>query len=374
MLANSQDSKNQNAQLKAEESENASSSLMQSKTPPSFSLTATPVQKKGAPIQRKTDDSLVTLDDVDFAKSVLGVAQNPRACSKDQWEAIKNSAKEILKGDEMEDRAKALAIMVGQVSHNKLVERAAQLLTKAFELKEAYFKNGAKALETADQGHSLDRHGPEVTNHALDQRLKTGIAPDGANSPAPGLSTRFVDYETWMETRRLSVLKLQDNIQTTVDELTPYVDEYETAKRTFDDPINAGPGRGPGGQFRVALDQAKDMLQGQVILMNSDSPSDDYVPVTFNGAAANPRESVKLKDSYTVLQEHGRKVGEGYRGMGDPVNNTYANTQKVDSLSQTRTGLEGAAEELAWSNGVPNVSGWKAFQHFPAEVDKVGVR
>ena len=65
---------------------------------------------------------------------------------------------------------------------------------------EADFKEMAIELERRDGGHSIDRHGPEISSDALEARLKTGIAPDGVVSPAAA-STRFARYEDWIVTR-----------------------------------------------------------------------------------------------------------------------------------------------------------------------------
>jgi hypothetical protein len=59
-------------------------------------------------------------------------------------------------------------------------------------------------LERIDGGHSLDRHGAQVTPEQLDKRLKTGVAPDGVVSFAPA-STRFNSNKNWLQTRQQAV-------------------------------------------------------------------------------------------------------------------------------------------------------------------------
>jgi hypothetical protein len=61
-------------------------------------------------------------------------------------------------------------------------------------------KQKALQLEAMDGGHSVARHGPEVSDADLQKRLTTGIAPDGKFSPAPA-STRFNSYQDWVQTR-----------------------------------------------------------------------------------------------------------------------------------------------------------------------------
>jgi hypothetical protein len=95
------------------------------------------------------------------------------------------------------------AVAEAAVSHEaaaggtQVAEDAAQL--------EARFRAQAEALEQADGGHSLVRHGPGVADADLEARIKTGYAPPDAAgnrafSPAPS-STRFRSHRDWVETR-----------------------------------------------------------------------------------------------------------------------------------------------------------------------------
>jgi hypothetical protein len=59
----------------------------------------------------------------------------------------------------------------------------------------------AVELEKLDAGHSLARHGPQVSNPALKKRITQGIAPDAKISPASP-STRFKSYKDWVDTRQ----------------------------------------------------------------------------------------------------------------------------------------------------------------------------
>ena len=60
-------------------------------------------------------------------------------------------------------------------------------------------KNTAK-IDKADKGHSIARHGPEVTDDQLKARLTSGKAPDKTLS-ATKKSTRFRSYRDWELTR-----------------------------------------------------------------------------------------------------------------------------------------------------------------------------
>jgi hypothetical protein len=69
-------------------------------------------------------------------------------------------------------------------------------------------KQSALKLEKVDGGHSLKRHGPEISDAELKTRLQKGIAPDGKFSPTPA-STKFNSYEDWLQTRNAAVNQIE---------------------------------------------------------------------------------------------------------------------------------------------------------------------
>jgi hypothetical protein len=72
-------------------------------------------------------------------------------------------------------------------------------------------KKIAEALEKLDNGHSLARHGPDVTDQQLMDRITTGIAPDGHVSPTKA-SSRFASHDDWVKTREAALDKFaKDN-------------------------------------------------------------------------------------------------------------------------------------------------------------------
>jgi hypothetical protein len=82
----------------------------------------------------------------------------------------------------------------------KLVDLVTDNRTSLVQI-ELKAKQEALRLERLDGGHSVDRHGPEVSDIDLQRRLTTGIAPDGKFSPTPA-STRFNTYQDWLQTRQ----------------------------------------------------------------------------------------------------------------------------------------------------------------------------
>lgn len=52
--------------------------------------------------------------------------------------------------------------------------------------------------------HSIDRHGPEITDELLIRRLQTGVAPD-EKIAWTNASTRFKSYQEWEATRQVAI-------------------------------------------------------------------------------------------------------------------------------------------------------------------------
>lgn len=78
-------------------------------------------------------------------------------------------------------------------------------------------EEAAKAFETADgtgsnAGHSLDRHGSDITDEKLLRRLTTGIAADNKSSPTDK-SSKFSSFDAWMEGRELSAQEAEKKVQ-----------------------------------------------------------------------------------------------------------------------------------------------------------------
>ncbi|MFC6636851.1 hypothetical protein GV827_20905 [Sulfitobacter sp. JBTF-M27] len=86
----------------------------------------------------------------------------------------------------------------------KVVEAGADFAQRLKDWK-PLLKNIALLHESADSvgsnaGHSIDRHGPEVTDEELLTRLTTGVAPDGKSSPTRNAS-RYDSFAAWVQAR-----------------------------------------------------------------------------------------------------------------------------------------------------------------------------
>ena len=124
----------------------------------------------------------------------------------------------------------------------------------------------ARRLEKIDSGHSLDRHGAQVSLGDLDKRLKTGVAPDGVVSFAPA-STRFNSNKSWLETRQGAIDTLREKYGSLVgNDLRkppgPNDDTNLIVRVKYDKPIDDGfiPDRSSKSQAVIFVDPATGKL------------------------------------------------------------------------------------------------------------------
>ncbi len=86
----------------------------------------------------------------------------------------------------------------------QLKELAPERVAKAAEdVTEAVAKGRAVLIEKLEKGHSLLRHGPDLTDNQLIKRLKEGVATDGKieMGRVPDGSTRFNSHADWLQVR-----------------------------------------------------------------------------------------------------------------------------------------------------------------------------
>jgi len=239
------------------------------------------------------------------------------------------------------------------------------------------------AYEARDGGHSLDRHGPGVSDSQLQHRLSTGVAPDGVLSPTTGLSTRFNTHEDYVKTRLAAVQGMKTAIITTRNDLKNELKAFQLAKKAF---TNAAPGphKAPGQPLQLAIQNAQAAVQAKVNAIGN--PDATKIPVKFVPNAAIPAGYITMYQSYSIIVDHGADVGIGFRGrpanqihprptVADPAATAPAWTasDKEDHLTKTRTGMDTGANHQQLFGTDYNPGNWTAFQHFPVD-EPVGIQ
>lgn len=230
----------------------------------------------------------------------------------------------------------------------------------------------ATELEARDGGHSLARHGPDVTDDALKKRLDTGVAPDGAFCCAPGLSTRFVSYEEYLKTRTDAAAAMDLALVQTKATLKGAIDGYDT-ERVRVQKLPSSPDK-PAEIAKVTA--KRDELEAAAAKIVVPSTTTAPVKVGRMNLGTPGAELLQTLKNYEVVKAHGRDVGEGFAGadekpVADPtVGSTktgkgYKTITKAPNMKKTRTTYAiGAVKKLS---DVGAAAGWKAVQHFPCD-------
>jgi hypothetical protein len=235
----------------------------------------------------------------------------------------------------------------------------------------------ATGHEAADVGHSLARHGPDVTDAELTTRLTTGVAPDGLLSPAPGLSSRFRNHRRWLTTRTAAVNELQAALTASQAVIGPTVTAFANGWANAV-AMPGGPAKGAAfTNVNTVLKPAAQASINGIANPNTahEAPLTYQAPVMGGANAANipgrAIEMAQIKASYQVVIDHGRDVGVGFQGTGAPApivghaGNTWATTAPAPNFTATRTTLEPPAGPVSVVNA-PAAAGWRAVQHFPS--------
>lgn len=168
-------------------------------------------------------------------------------------------------------------------------------------------RDEAQKIDGDDGGHSVKRHGPDISDAKLESRLKTGYSPDGVFSPATK-SSRFNSYDDLIDTRTAAFAAIAATVNMTVATL-----------------------------FGADLDQAPDPA---------------------NTAAVRTYTTHQITHNHTP-----RVIGTGLRGT--TVSATFIGGGQTYSAFTAMPGLTRTYTKLVWN---PGKSRWVAVQHFPTDV------
>lgn len=94
-----------------------------------------------------------------------------------------------------------------QEAVSEFLDKAEKALKKLQTAKDEA-KDKAQIKDGLDGGHSIQRHGPDVSKDDLKKRLSKGIAPGGTFSPTRK-SSRFINYTEWESTREAAFLRAE---------------------------------------------------------------------------------------------------------------------------------------------------------------------
>ncbi|ASS74706.1 hypothetical protein CIG75_06780 [Tumebacillus algifaecis] len=267
-------------------------------------------------------------------------------------------------------------------------------LAPIFAKDKALFDNGinsefwAKVIEHEKDGHSLARHGPQMTEQKLKDRLTTGyIGSDFAPAGDEGYATSFESYGDYLVTQAAAQSHINTAYQNTVSLLKPLIDDYEDKIKNFDVTDRKG-------TFKF-LDEAKKKRQAlsRAIkdnnLNNPVATASHLLPVAMIASvigSSTPKVGdgllmVNFFDRYKFVLSHAQAVGKGQRVQPAEISNPqstirnpkYTTGKQSPLWNESQLQSMGAIQNTCTTFNPPNVSfsytaqleQWKMPQHFP---------
>ncbi len=263
-------------------------------------------------------------------------------------------------------------------------------------------KDLATEQEAADGGHSLLRHGPELTDATLKRRLTTGMTaklngPGETYSPAPGLVTRFKTYDDYNKTRQAAtdaankaIGETKKGMKSVVEAWAPFYAAGVTAKTNLAKAkadLKAAPSDATaktamadaGKAFADANKDkrtASDAVKTQAATFDAAGTAGISITCKVNQNSANAWDWLTIKPSYGCVVAHGRTIGVGFRGQGAETkraptdeNSTYAGTSAQLDVDRTQTAFSTSKTKLEACSPTQAAS-WKAGQHYPCDPGK----
>jgi hypothetical protein len=341
----------------------------------------------------------------------------------DTFTAVPKSKSQTVKNIYLRVKANTARQLVATRTGKKgLFHTIRDLVETAYTEYQADRKEEAEQLEEATGGHSLDRHGPDVSDALLKRRLTSGVAPDDVLSVAPGYSSRFADYATWIDARQAAIDKADAALTDTQHRLMVAAPKLaglgkqeaalktDLAERTTERSkanVAVNKAKGQQGVGSPEHRQAESKLASIDETMSKTQAKQARVaghiesvlsslPLPFKPADIDLGDitSFTLKQSYRLIVDHAKKIGEGFRGTPESAHEVldlahkdktvekatlYAQTEKVDTLTKSLTTLDTGADQgkalltMGADGPEPNddfhPANWTAVQHFPAPPD-----
>jgi hypothetical protein len=367
---------NADANLEAEaESMGAKAASLGAAAPASGPVKAGAAASGSAPIQRDRADDLD--EGLNLAKGVSQMFESGETAVPGKLATAAGGLKES-KTKAINSLAKVIA------GGNKTI-----FTTRKGEvqgLAESVFRLEATHLETKDGGHSLDRHGPDVSDDALKVRLATGVAPDGKMSPTTGLSSKFASHEAYLKSREKATTNLKEAVVATRGELRDALTEFHKLRLAFekrdtelknDNTATRRDRVQPMQDAKNAWDLQSAVVKGLVDTIGQDNAA-GKCPVKFNPKAVDPKDYILLYQGYDVVVDNGTAIGKGFRGNAtsqaqiqpDPNKdafNAWSTSTEVPGMTITRTGIECPSKTERLFQPALNPASWKVYQHFPVD-------
>lgn len=245
----------------------------------------------------------------------------------------------------------------------------AQLPALEERVREEMDEMNAEGVEAQVGGHSLVRHGPDLTDAQLQNRITTGLDRTGQPA-ATDTSSKFASYQVWMQTRTAAVNQIDAAVGATRALVNPLVATLQANWHTFLT-TPAGPAKGVAGQQRgAALGALQAAIAGiampnaNLLRVNLPVPMPPLGAVNLGNLAAFIANLVTMRPRYVVTINHGHDVGPSFVGTG-PAGGPHPGTAPGAMQTSSTTVLDTPPAPLTLA-AAPAAATWPMVTHFPS--------
>jgi hypothetical protein len=232
----------------------------------------------------------------------------------------------------------------------------------------------AIAADVVTGGHAETRHGADLTDQQLQDRLTTGNDRAGVNAPAD-VSSRFESHELLVRTRNDAVNQLNTARTNTMVHFAPLLNDFAYKCLTFEN-TPAGPAKGVAG---VARNNARAAINTEA--RGIQRPSPNLLQVTVQNPMAGGAvpvaqipnrvaDMVQIRQRYTIVIHHGQDLGRSFQGTGPhgligAAWNPHPATAHAAAPQSTLTILQPGVNPLSTA---PVAAAWPLVTHYPTTV------
>lgn len=237
----------------------------------------------------------------------------------------------------------------------------------------------AAAKEVSRGSHSLARHGPQLGESELKERLTTGyVAGQFVPAGSEGYATGFASADGYLESQNAAEQALQVAYDNSVEALDAPLAEYRYSIEPWIDAGMTGP-------TTAAAQKAKRELAGTVGKLNQEAAKGlDFLPVDWLNPKDPPvqaAEEIALWPKYQFVIDHHKVVGKGFRvkeaekekPAGHVQNPMWTAGKKDPIWSEDQLQSMGDITRTKSTFNPPNLrflyqsstSTWRMPQHFP---------
>ena len=220
----------------------------------------------------------------------------------------------------------------------------------------------AVAADNITGGHAEVRHGADLTDQQLQDRITTGQDRTGT-AAATDTRSRFASHDLLVSTKNMAINILNDAKNNTLAHFLGSLTNFIQAWIDFEN-TPPGPPKGAAGIRRNTARTANHTLAGNIPLLspnllrvNVNNPP--YAGALIANIPNMALDMIDVRNRYKIVINHGRDLGPSFRGTG-PNGGPHPGTMPAPSPQSTLTITQPGAGHL---HTVARAANWPIITH-----------